>query len=414
MQCVGEERAGRHFVAITDPGSSLEAEARRLGFRDIAFGEPSIGGRFSALSAFGMLPTTLAGLDASDWLQRADDMARACGGDGQSDLGPGAWLGVVLGTLAGAGRDKLTLACSSQIESFGGWLEQLIAESSGKHGHGIVPIDGEDLARPECYGDDRCFVAIELADEPHAERAAALDALRNAGHPVVRITLGDARDLAGELFRWEVATAAACAVLGVNAFDQPDVEAAKIAARRELADGGGSNPRACWAQSEGYRLYADTKLAEVATPAALADALAAHLERLAPGDYFAINAFVTMHDAAGVALDRIRRAVFEHFGVATTLGYGPRFLHSTGQLHKGGPNRGVFLAITCKDAVDWPIPGQEASFGELKSAQALGDFDVLAERGRRALHVHLETDLASGLGSLADAVETACATRSPR
>lgn len=389
VRALGERAAGERFVAITDPGSSLERLARERGFGAVVAGLPDVGGRFSALSAFGLVPAALQGLDVADWLARARAMARACGPDVAADANPGLRLGAAIGALAAAGRDKLTLAISPAIASFGGWLEQLVAESTGKRGRGVVPIDGEPLPAPDRAGDDRLFVALRLASAPDAAQDAALDALEAAGQPVVRIELDDARDLAGEIFRFEVATAIAGAVLGVDPFDQPDVESAKVEARALMAayerDGALPSPAPLVRDGE-LAAFADPALGEVRT---LDDALARHLARAARGDYVAINAWVAMDAAHGAALARLRDAVARATRVPTTLGYGPRFLHSTGQLHKGGPDRAVVLQVGAACARDLAVPGAAYSFGVLARAQAQGDFAVLVERGRRALRVEL-------------------------
>lgn len=400
----GEPPASR-FIAITDPGSPLDEEARRDGFRSVAHGTPSIGGRFSALSVFGLLPACLAGLDVASLLSRAATMAAACGPGVAAPENPGAALGLALGVLARRGRDKLSLVISPGVGALGGWIEQLIAESTGKRGTGIVPIADEPLAAPEFYGNDRSFVYLRLAEAPSHEQDTAVAALEAAGQPVLRIAMKDPLDLGAEFFRWEFATAVAGSVLGVNPFDQPDVEAAKQAARQlmehfEAAGDLPSPPPSC--SVSGADLFADPAL-----PAApdLESQLARHLGRLGPGDYFAINAFIDMSDANEEALQRMRRAVRDRYRVATTVGFGPRFLHSTGQLHKGGPGSGLFLQITSEDAVDLGIPGRGFSFGVLKQAQAIGDFQVLSQRGRRILRIHLEDASEGRIEELARSIE---------
>ena len=404
---IGAAGAGSHFIAITDPGSSLDERASGH-YRDVIHGVPSIGGRFSALSPFGLVPAALAGVDLRELLERAEKMVEACKPEVPIEQNPGVTLGLVLGTLALRGRDKLTLVASPPLTSLGIWLEQLIAESTGKHGRGIVPIDGERLGPVGVYGDDRLFVDLSTATDPPDSRLAQLEA---AGHPVVRIPLEGTLDIAAEFFRWEVATAVAASVLGVNPFDQPDVEAAKLAARALMAthsEGGSLPERAALLRQDGITLFADAANADALAPTGdLESVLAAHLGRLDPGDYLALNAFIARNDRSHAALQTLRHCVRDARGVATTLGYGPRFQHSTGQLHKGGPNRGVFLQITADPEDDLEIPDQAFSFGVLATAQSLGDFDVLAERGRRLLRVHLGTDVAGGLARLADAVERA-------
>ncbi len=393
-QIVGAERAGSRFVAITDPGSRLQQVAEADRFRQVFFGVPSVGGRYSALSDFGMVPAAVMGLDVARLLGRAKEMADACGGNVPAEKNPGAVLGVVLGVLATLGRDKVTLVVSPAIYDLGAWLEQLLAESTGKEGKGLIPVDREPLGPPEVYGADRLFVYLRLASAPDARQDLAVIALERAGQPLVRITVDGPYDLGAELFRWEFATAVAGSVLGVNAFDQPDVEASKVATRRltEEYERTGTLPP-----------ESPTRVSE----ANLTATLRAHLRTLTPGDYFAILAYLEMNAAHEATLQGIRRAVRDRYRVATCLGFGPRFLHSTGQAYKGGPNTGVFLQITCEDAADLAVPGQAYTFGVVKAAQARGDLAVLAERGRRALRVHLDTDAPRGLQMLRAAVDQA-------
>ncbi|OLB07676.1 MAG: hypothetical protein AUH14_02930 [Candidatus Rokubacteria bacterium 13_2_20CM_69_15_1] len=393
-QIVGAERAGSRFVAITDPGSRLQQVAEADRFRQVFFGVPSIGGRYSALSDFGMVPAAVMGLDVARLLGRAKEMADACGGNVPAEKNPGAVLGVVLGVLATLGRDKVTLVVSPAIYDLGAWLEQLLAESTGKEGKGLIPVDREPLGPPEVYGADRLFVYLRLASAPDARQDLAVIALERAGQPLVRITVDGPYDLGAELFRWEFATAVAGSVLGVNAFDQPDVEASKVATRRltEEYERTGTLPP-----------ESPTRVSE----ANLTATLRAHLRTLTPGDYFAILAYLEMNAAHEATLQGIRRAVRDRYRVATCLGFGPRFLHSTGQAYKGGPNTGVFLQITCEDVADLAVPGQAYTFGVVKAAQARGDLAVLAERGRRALRVHLDTDAPRGLQMLRAAVDQA-------
>lgn len=411
---VGSE-VGRRFVAITDPGSKLEDRAGELGFLHVFYGEPDIGGRFSALSHFGLVPAAAMGLDLERLLAAAGRMAEACRPDKPIEANPGALLGAILGAAALAGRDKLTLVASPGIDSLGAWLEQLVAESTGKRGQAVIPIDGEPLLAPELYGEDRLFVYLRLESAPGAEQDAAVERLENAGQPVVRLALADAWDLGAEFFRWELATAVAGSILEVNPFDQRDVEASKVASRHLTSEyeGTGELPRETpFHVGERLRLFADAANARALRQAAGEGAgavalLGAHLARLRPGDYFALLAYLEMSPAHREALQAIRRLVLEHRRVATCLGFGPRFLHSTGQAYKGGPNRGVFLQITSDDAVDLPVPGQRYSFGVIKAAQARGDFEVLAERGRRALRVHLGADVLAGLKQLRELVAEA-------
>ena len=397
-------RDGRRFLAITDPGSHMERVAIEDGFRKICFGVPSIGGRFSALSDFGMVPAAVMGIDVGKILERADAMARACMISAPVEGNPGALLGILLGTLARSGRDKLTVIASPGIHDLGAWMEQLVAESTGKEGKAIIPVDREPLGAPEVYGKDRVFVYERLEAAPDAEQDRAVAALEAAGHPVIRVSLQDVYDLGGEFFRWEFATAVAGAVLGIHPFNQPDVEASKIATRK-LTDAfaaTGSLP----AESP---VFVDDgiKVFGVTTAATLEGALRAHFNTLASGDYFALLAYIEMNPAYEATLTALRQRVRDAKHVATCLGFGPRFLHSTGQAYKGGPNSGVFLQITCDDARDLPVPGQNYTFGIVKAAQSRGDLAVLMERGRRALRVHLGADVTSDLEKLASAMQRA-------
>jgi len=415
QQAVGASDAGRRFIAITDPGSSLEKTAASVGFRHIFPGVPAIGGRYSALSNFGLIPGAIQGLDIPRFLEHAAQMIRACGPSVPADENPGVILGAILGTLAKAGRDKVTLFASSGISSLGAWLEQLLAESTGKNGKGLIPVDGEQAGPPSVYGEDRVFVYLRLLSEPDPRQDAAVEALEKTGQPVVRIEMADVYDLGQEFYRWEIATAVAGSILGINPFDQPDVEASKIETRKLTAEyettGSLPTESPLW-EEEGIALFADPKNASalrhaVGNGAPLAAWLRAHLARLSPGDYFALLAYLEMNHKHESRLQAIRHAVRDSRRVATCLGFGPRFLHSTGQAYKGGPNSGVFLQITCDDAADLPVPGQKYTFGIVKAAQARGDFQVLAERDRRALRVHLGPDVASGLAALHQAVRQA-------
>jgi transaldolase/glucose-6-phosphate isomerase len=411
---VGADKAGSRFVAVTDPRTKIHTIAEADHFRHIFFGVPSIGGRFSALSNFGMVPAAAMGLNVRQFLTRAEVMVQACGGDVPPERNPGVALGAILGTLGKLGRDKVTLVASPEISSLGAWLEQLVAESTGKEGKGLIPVDGERLGPPEVYGNDRLFVYTRLSATPSKEQDTALDALEKAGHPVVRLAMAETMDLGQEMFRWEMATAVAGSILGINAFNQPDVEAAKVAARTLTAayqEKGSLPPEKPLLTDSGLSLFAGQRYASAlvkqASMQSAAVYLAAHLQRIQAGDYFAINAYIEMNEAHDKELQTIRHAVRDAKKVATTLDYGPRFLHSTGQLHKGGPNSGVFLQITSEDAEDLPIPGQKYTFGVLKRAQAQGDFEVLAERGRRVLRVHLGADVPAGLAQLRQIVQKA-------
>jgi len=410
---VGEKEAGNHFSAITDPGSKMQQVAEADNFRRIFLGVPSIGGRYSAISNFGMVPAAVMGLDVEKFLKNTEEMVTACGASSAADFNPGVILGTILGVAANHGRDKITIVTSPGIFDLGAWLEQLIAESTGKIGKGIIPVDRERLARPASYGDDRVFAYVRLASKPNKAQDAAVAALEKAGHPVVRITLPNTYNLGQEFFRWEIATAVAGSIIGINAFNQPDVEASKIETKKLTSqyETTGSLPaESPFFEEKGIKLFADEKnTAALKGGAKLADVLKAHLSRIGAGDYFAVLGYITMNPANEKTLQTIRHAVRDKKKVATVLGFGPRFLHSTGQAYKGGPNSGVFLQITGDDAKDLPVPGQKYTFGIVKAAQARGDFAVLAERGRRALRVHLGKNLKTGLAMLTRAVQKAIA-----
>ena len=413
-QAVGAREAPARFIAITDPGSKLQQVAERHGFQRICYGLPSIGGRYSALSEFGMVPAAAMGLDVGRFLDRADEMVQSCAACVPAADNPGVALGAVLGTLGAHGRDKVTLVTSPAISGLGGWLEQLIAESTGKGGRGLIPVDGERLGAPGVYGDDRLFVYVRLTSKPDTSQDVALDALEHAGRPVIRIAVEDPYDLGQEFFRWEMATAVAGSILGINPFDQPDVEASKIATRTltdEFEARGSLSAEAPFLAAAGLTFFADAKnAAALASPKESGAAcLNAHLSRLGAGDYFGLLAYVAREARHDAPLQAIRHAVRDRARVATCLGYGPRFLHSTGQTYKGGPNSGVFLQITCDDVADLPVPGQKYTFGIVKAAQARGDFEVLAARGRRLLRVHLGGDVSAGLERLRMLVHEALA-----
>ena len=411
---LGAAEAGNRFIAITDPGSIMQHVAESDRFRHIFYGLKSIGGRYSALSDFGMVPAAIMGVDLPRFLNATEEMVHACGATVPVEENPGIVLGAILGTLGVGGRDKVTIVTSPGIFDLGAWLEQLLAESTSKIGKGLIPVDRERLGKPEVYGDDRVFAYLRLDSEPDKSQDAAVAALEEAGQPVVRIAVQHQYSLGEEFFRWEIATAVAGSVIGINPFDQPDVEAAKIATRKLTAEyemQGSLPPEAPIFESDGIRLFTDPKNAAALNKSAkrqsLAGYLKAHLDRLGAGDYCALLAFIEMNQAHEAALQGIRHDVRDAKRVATCLGFGPRFLHSTGQAYKGGPNSGVFLQITCDDAQDLPVPGQKYTFGVVKAAQARGDFQVLADSGRRALRVHLGPDVKAGLATLAKAVKQA-------
>jgi glucose-6-phosphate isomerase len=411
---LGPEEAGVRFVAITDPESKLEQVAERDGFSRVFQGMPSIGGRYSALSNFGLVPAAAMGLDLKRLLESAAEMVQACASEIPVRENPGAVLGVVLGVLGRSGCDKVTLVASPRIWDLGAWLEQLIAESTGKEGIALIPVDGEDMAAPDGYGDDRVFVYLRLAADADAAQDSAVAKLEAAGQPVVRIDVPDVYDVGQEFFRWQFATAVAGSVLGINPFNQPDVEASKVATRAltsEYEKSGALPEESPLVDEGGIKLFADgrytEKLRGAAGDGSLASYLRAHLDLIESGDYFALLAYVEMNEPHRDELQRLRHRVRDARRVATCLGFGPRFLHSTGQAYKGGPDTGVFLQITCDDPADLPVPGQSFTFGIVKAAQARGDFEVLAQRGRRALRVHLAADVQGGLKKLRELVDQA-------
>lgn len=414
-QVIGAEKAGERFIAITDPGSKMQHVAESDGFRYVFFGLPSIGGRYSALSNFGMVPAAIMGIDALRFLDRTDEMVTACSSSVPVEQNPGVVLGTILGVLAKQGRDKVTLITSPGLSDLGAWLEQLVAESTGKEGKGLIPVDLEQVGPPELYGKDRVFAYIRLSSAPDAAQDAAVAALEQAGQPVVRIAVADIYDLGQEFFRWEIATAVAGAIMGIHPFNQPDVEASKVATRKLTAEyekTGNLPPEKPILEEQGIKLFTDDKNAAALKQAAgrdqsLAGYLTAHLNRLAAGDYCALLAYLEQNDAHQEQLQAMRHVIRDAKRVATCLGFGPRFLHSTGQAYKGGPNTGVFLQITCDDAADLPVPGQRYTFGVVKAAQARGDFEVLAARERRALRVHLGPDVRAGLAMLHEIVRSA-------
>ena len=419
-EVVGADQAGNHFMAITDPGSKMEQVAKEDGFRYIFYGDPTIGGRFSALSNFGVVAATLAGLNTEKLLAeaaKATASARL-----EPDQNPAVELGLTLGTAAKAGRDKLTIFTSPEIYDLGAWMEQLIAESTGKQGLGITPVDRETIAAPEFYGKDRIFVYIRYAgtadSSADSSLAAKVAALEAAGHPVVTIEIADLYEIFEQFFTWEVATAVAGSVIGINPFNQPDVESAKIETRALTAayEETGKLPVrepvfVTLADGQEFKLYATeayaATLKKAAPSATLAGYLRAHFNQIHAGDYFAALAYLPMFPMHEAVIQGLRHKVRDAKRVATCMGFGPRFLHSTGQDYKGGPNTGVFLQITADHAVDVAIPGQKLSFGVVIDAQAAGDMAVLESRGRRALRVHLGSGVATGLKTLAAAIDAA-------
>jgi transaldolase/glucose-6-phosphate isomerase len=392
---------GSRFVAVTDPGSKLEKLAKEHGYAFIFMGDPAIGGRYSVLSVFGMVPAAMMGIDVEDFFAKTAPMVQACGPDAPPGANPGVQLGVIMGEAANAGRDKLTILTTPELEPIGAWLEQLLAESTGKHGKGIVPVDLEPLAPAEDYGSDRLFAVLRLEGDEDSDLDRHVQHLIGAGQPVVKIHLADKELIGQEFFRWEVATAIAGAVVGIDPFDQPDVEDAKVKTR-ELVDAyeqsGSLAPEAPFHEDAEIAFFApgDHGFA----PTDPIEILRTHFASLEAGNYFGILAYIERNDEHEAAIARMRDAVVKAKGVATVAGFGPRFLHSTGQAYKGGPKTGVFLEITRTPKQDLAVPGHKASFGTVQVAQARGDLDVLAERGQRVLRVHLKTDDLSRLEAL--------------
>jgi len=401
--------AGRQFIAITDPGTPLEGLARSRGFRRIFPGLPDVGGRYSALTAFGLVPAALIGLDVDRLLDRAWRMAEACSFCVPESSNPGFVLGAALGELARAGRDKVTFFTSPRLAAFPAWLEQLIAESTGKNGKGIVPVADEPLGEPGVYGGDRVFVLLDVTGHPYAAALTTIDRLQSQGHPVIRMQLADAFDLGQEMFRWEFAIAAAGIVLRINPFDQPDVQLAKDLARQAMsgpstASGRGEHvePRAGLQESP----VADRTIA-IGREGDLQRRISEWMSSAAGSDYIAIQAYLAPMDRTTGLIEEIRAHLRDRLHVATTLGYGPRFLHSTGQLHKGGPGTGLFLQLVDQPANDVAVPETDYTFGRLIRAQAIGDYEALVQRGRRVLRVQLGAIAEQGLKAIAAAIENA-------
>jgi transaldolase / glucose-6-phosphate isomerase len=411
----GKDKAGEHFIAVTDAGSALERRANQLHFASVFHGAPSIGGRYSVLSKFGLVPATAIGLDVRRLLETTRTMQRSCGADVPPSENPGVQLGVAMGTAATRfGRDKVTIIASPKIADFGSWLEQLLAESTGKQGRGLIPLAGEPLTVPESYGTDRFFAYLELDGQSDPSQRRAVEALERAGHPVVRICVKDVWHIGQEFFRWEIATAVAGSIIGIDPFNQPDVEASKDKTRA-LTDAYEKSHRlpedAPLFRDNGIAVYADPhNAAELGRHNTLAGYLKRHFGRVhaggKSGDYVALLAYIERNASHTRALTAMRTRIRDKTRAATCLGFGPRFQHSTGQAYKGGPNSGVFLQVTCDDPADIEVPGHSYSFGLVKTAQASGDLAVLVGRDRRALRVHL-TDVDAGLEELSRAVDAA-------
>jgi transaldolase/glucose-6-phosphate isomerase len=404
---IGRDNAGKQFVAITDPGSKMEQIAKNDGFRHIFHGNPEIGGRFSALTAFGLTAAAAMGLDVEILLNRAKEMVEACK-DSEGDENSGFLLGIILGVCHQRRKDKLTIFAGDEIYDLGAWLEQLIAESTGKKGVAIIPVDREPIQPAADYGSDRIFVSLSLkGSKMPNERYENLQELERSGHPFISIELDTIYNLGQEFFRWEFATAVAGSIMEINPFNQPDVESAKIEARKitdEYEKTGSLPEEVPFFEGDGCKLFSSKNHAiEVTASAAersLAAILKSHLETIKATDYFALLAYVEMSEQNEKLLQAIRVEVLKKYRPATCLGFGPRFLHSTGQAYKGGGNNGVFLQITSDDEFDLPVPEQKYTFGVVKAAQARGDFQVLLDRGRRALRMHLTADVKAGLEKL--------------
>jgi len=393
--------AGKHFVAITDPNSTLQKLAETNSFRKVFLGRPEIGGRFSALSPFGLVPAALMGIDLGAFLQQAEGMVGLCQNNSQEN--PGLVLGVILGILAKEGKDKVTLITAPQIWDFGAWLEQLIAESTGKEGVGIIPVDQEEIAEPHHYGADRVFVQVRLKGASQVLQDEKMEALVKQGHPVVVIDLPNVMALGAEFFRWEIATAVAGAVLGIHPFNQPNVQESKdfTAQLTSAYEKEGALPtQAPKLEDDGIAVFADNENAPFVVAGDFEATIQKHFGRIKPGDYVAICAYIDMREEVVKELTRLRLLIRDRFQVATTLGFGPRFLHSTGQLHKGGANNVVVLQLTATDLQDIKIPGRKFTFGVLKDAQALGDASALSMRNRRALRIHFQDDINRGIQRL--------------
>jgi len=400
-----KDTAGENFVAITDPHTPLVDLARERNFRRVFTADPDVGGRYSALIHFGMVPAALMGLDTEQLLARANVMAHACRPDFPLRRNPAVMLGAALGELARGGRDKVTFLMPDDIAELGLWLEQLLAESTGKDGKGLLPVAGEPAGEPAAYDTDRVFVRYRLQAHPDEDTDALATSLLRAGHPVLTFTLQDPLDLAQEFLRWEIATATAGAVLELNPFDQPDVQAAKDATRRQLEhvrDEGELPAPAPDVTDDGLAVWG------AADAGNLGEALATLLEDVPDRGYLALLAYLPESAEITDYLDHMRTALRERFRLATTAGYGPRYLHSTGQIHKGGPNDGLFLILTADaDRQKVKLPDRDYDLGTLQLAQALGDFEALRDRGRRVVRVHLGQDVENGLARVAQALRTA-------
>lgn len=415
---LGKEKASKHFVAVTDPGSHLDKIAQQEGFRHIYYGLPSIGGRYSVLSDFGMIPAAVMGLDLQKLLSNAKNMAESCKSN-NLEANPGASLGIKLGLWSNEHKDKVTFIVSPIIAELGAWLEQLLAESTGKLGKGIIPVDKENLIDSAMYGQDRVFVYLRFKSTPDQNQDKHVDQLEKNGFPVIRIELNDKYDLAGEFFRFEFATAVAGSVMEINPFNQPDVEASKIKTRAitdEYEKSGKLKVQApvlSLNEKVAVDIYTDEanwkrigeKEGQIND---LAELLDSFLSGNKAGDYIALLAYIEMNEKNEKALQTMRSLIHNHFKRATCLGFGPRFLHSTGQVYKGGPNTGIFIEISADDVVDLPVPNKKYTFEVVKNAQAIGDFQVLCERERRAIRLHFKGKISEGLSAMEKALKDIC------
>lgn len=411
---LNKKEVGDHFIAITDPGSSLEKIAKHDHFKAIFYGKPSIGGRYSALSNFGIVPSALMGVNVKAFLRLTEPMQQACSSEVLVQNNPGIILGVILGICAKEGKDKVTLITSPGIFSLGAWLEQLLAESTGKNGKGLIPVDQEPLGKPDVYNHDRVFVYIRLDSAPDYEQDRAVQLLEQAGFVVVQLHVPDKMHLGAEFFRWEIATAVAGSVIGINPFNQPDVEDSKILTlqlTQQYEQSETLSEPTSFFSEDGISLFTDeTNLTDltknlIGTPS-LANYLHAHLNRVHPNDYVNFSAFIEKSDTNLDLLQESRLFIRNHKKAATCLGFGPQFLHSTGQAYKGGPNTGVFFQITADSSEDLAIPGHKYTFGVIIAAQAQADFTVLTKRARRVLRIHLGKDVHKGLRRLSEIFAT--------
>ncbi len=409
---VGAKKAGQQFIAITDPGSQLEQIAKKEEFRYIFYGLPSIGGRYSILSAFGMVPAAVMGIDIEHFLKNAQSMVHECQIETPTSSNSGLVLGTILGVLANENRNKVTFIVSKPIASLGAWLEQLLAESTGKSGKGLIPIDNEDLLSPSEYGNDRVFVYLRLKDQADTKQDTFVAELHKSSSPIVTIELENIYDLAQEFFRFEFATAIAGSIMKINPFNQPDVEASKVATRNITNEyektGKLQTEDPLFTQTEkncSVEVFTDEDNWQLINKSkksvnSLESILASFFEQVTAGDYVAILAYLQMNESNESAIQEIRSSIQHHLKVATCVGFGPRYLHSTGQVYKGGPNTGIFLEISADENIDLAIPNKKYTFAVVKNAQAMGDFQVLCERKRRALRINIKGNLITGLSIL--------------